>query len=352
MKICLFSQSVSNTGGIERMTVELANILASHQYEVHLILIEQLIESPYSINHNVIIHSLKSFFSSNYYFQNISRLRKLIKYIAPHYLITVAVPLVRISAPALWNTKIKNIAWEHFNLYAGSKIGFYWRLLSTQLVWKTIVLTETDKRNYLKHIHCKIQCIPNFTTIKSEKQAKINSNIIVAVGRLERQKGFDLLLEAWADVTNSIKDWELRIVGSGSLKEELTSQAKRLGISKSVKFIPATSDIISVYTEASCLVMSSRFEGLPMVLIEAKTIGLPCVSFNCPNGPAEIIRDKIDGFLIPTGNISMLSACLKQILVDRIKLKIMGKAAREDAKARFSEQAIFTQWNSLFKEGK
>lgn len=347
MKICLFSQNVSNAGGIERMTVELANLLATNRYEVHLILIEQFTKSHYSINQNVTIHSLESVFSSTSYLENVFRLRRLVKHITPNYLITVAVPLVRISAPALWNTKTKNIAWEHFNLYAGSKIGFYWRLLSTQLVWKTIVLTEADKKNYLKHIHCNIQCIPNFTTIKIEKQADINSNIIVAVGRLERQKGFDLLLDAWADVITSVKDWKLRIIGSGSLRENLISQAKRLGIEQYVEFRNATSDIASAYAEASCLVMSSRFEGFGLVLIEAKTAGLPCISFDCPYGPAEIIRNGIDGVLIPSGNTQLLANCLKQLLPDRKRLKVMGKAAGEDAKARFSAQAIFAQWNSL-----
>lgn len=349
MKICLFSQSVSNAGGIERMTVELANLLAASGHEVDLILIEEFTHSPYRISPNVTIHSLRSTFSSKAILRNISHLRKLIKQLAPRYLVTVAIPLVRVSAPALWNMQVKNIAWEHFNLYAGSKVGFYWRLISTKLVWKTIVLTETDKNNYLKHIHSNIQCIPNFTTIRFEKQAEINSNLIIAVGRLERQKGFDYLLDAWANVVTSVKDWKLKIVGSGSLKGELEAQAKRLGIDKSVEFKSATTDIASIYTEASCLVMSSRFEGLPMVLIEAKTAGLPCVSFDCPNGPAEIIRDQVDGLLVPFKDTQALANSLKQLLPNREKLKGMGKAAREDAIKRFSNQAILAQWNSLFE---
>ena len=349
MKICLFSQSVSNSGGIERMTVELANLLVTNHYEVHLILIEEFSKSHFPIHPNVSIHSLESTFSFGSYFQNIFRLRKLIKQIIPNYFITVAIPLVRISAPALLNTKTKNIAWEHFNLYAGSKIGFYWRLLSTQLVWKTIVLTEVDKKNYLKHIHCNIQCIPNFTSIKMKKQAEINTNTIVAVGRLERQKGFDLLLEAWADVISSVKDWNLKIVGSGSLKDELQLQAEHLGIKHRVEFQSATTDISSVYTEASCLVMSSRFEGFGLVLIEAKTAGLPCVSFDCPYGPAEIIQDQVDGLLIPFKDIQALADSLKQLLPNREKLKEMGKAAHKDAVDRFSKQAVLAQWDSLLK---
>lgn len=349
MKICLFSQSVSNSGGIERMTIELANLLVTNNYEVHLILIEEFTKSQYPIHRDIIIHSLESTFSLSSYFKNILGLRKVIKQINPSYLISVAVPLVRISAPALWNTQIKNIAWEHFNLYAGSKKGFYWRLLSTQLVWKTIVLTELDKKNYLKHIRCNIQCIPNFTSIRFRAQAKIDSHHLIAVGRLERQKGFDYLLDAWAEVTTSIKDWNLSIVGSGSLKNELEAQAKRLGIENSVEFKPATQDIASVYQEASCLVMSSRFEGLPMVLIEAKTAGLPCVSFDCPYGPSEIIRDQVDGLLVPYKDTHALANHLKQLLPDREKLKEMGKAAHEDAVLRFSQQAIFSQWDSLLK---
>ena len=176
----------------------------------------------------------------------------------------------------------------------------------------------------------------------------MESNILLAVGRLENQKGFDLLLQAWKKAFPSVSNWTLHIVGSGSLKERLIKQAEMLGIKASVIFKEATMDIAKVYQQASCLVMSSRFEGLPMVLIEAKMAGLPCVSFDCPNGPAEVIRDGIDGYLVPAEDVDTLASRLIDLLNDRNMLKKMGKLAYKDACRRFSTQAIEEKWRSLF----
>ena len=109
-------------------------------------------------------------------------------------------------------------------------------------------------------------------------------------------------------------------------------------------------NIANVYQQASCLVMSSRFEGLPMVLIEAKMAGLPCVSFDCPNGPAEVIRDGIDGYLVPAEDVDALASRLIDLLNNRNILKKMGKLAYEDACERFSAEAIEEKWKCLLKE--
>jgi len=243
--------------------------------------------------------------------------------------------------------KIKHIGWEHFNLFAGSKIGFIWRLLSTKLVDTTIVLTNADKKNYLKYVNSKIKCIPNFSTINIKKQSSIDSNTIVAVGRLEYQKGFDLLLEAWKKISNRISPWNLLIVGSGSKYNELMEFIKKNNLEDTVTLQPATPNISMIYEQASILVMSSRFEGLPMVLIEAKMAGLPCISFNCPNGPNEVIRNNIDGYIIENGNINQLSERLLEATKDRNTLKEMGKEAYKDAQIRFSQEAIKKEWNNL-----
>lgn len=349
MKIVLFSEALTNSAGIERMTIELANLLCNH-YDVSIILISDYDKLPYDLDKRVALSSLKSSFSISKLFPNVCGLRKFVQENAPDYLITVAVPLVRISALALLGLKTKNVAWEHFNLYAGSKLGFYWRLLSTKLVWKTVVLTKADEQNYRKYVNSDIVCIPNFSPIRFQEKSKIESNILLAVGRLENQKGFDLLLQAWKKAFPSASDWKLHIVGSGSLKSSLVKQAEMFGIKDSVIFKEATMNIANVYQQASCLVMSSRFEGLPMVLIEAKMAGLPCVSFDCPNGPAEVIRDGIDGYLVPAEDVDALASRLIDLLNNRNILKKMGKLAYEDACERFSAEAIEEKWKCLLKE--
>lgn len=349
MKITLFAESLKNSAGIERMTIELANLLCE-RYEISIILIDDYDKLPYDLDKRVALHSLHSSFSIFKFWSNVFGLRKFVQKNIPGYLITVAVPLVRISALALFGLKIKHIAWEHFNLYAGSKLGFYWRLLSTKLVWKTIVLTKTDEQNYRRHVKSDIVCIPNFSPIHFQERSKIESNILLAVGRLEKQKGFDLLLQAWQKTFSSVPNWKLYIVGSGSLKRDLLEQAKILGVKDSVIFKEATTDIALIYQQASCLVMSSRFEGLPMVLIEAKMAGLPCISFDCPNGPSEVIRDGIDGYLVPAGDTNALASHLIKLLNNRIMLRKMGELAFEDACKRFSVEAIEKKWESLLKK--
>lgn len=347
MKITLFAEALTNSAGIERMTIELANLLCNH-YDVSIVLISDYDKLPYDLDKRVALFSLQSSFSISKLWSNVYGLRKFVQENIPNYLITVAVPLVRISALALLGLKTKNIAWEHFNLYAGSKLGFYWRLLSTKLVWETVVLTKADERNYRKYVNSDIVCIPNFSPIRVQERSQIESNILLAVGRLENQKGFDLLIQAWKKAFPSVSNWKLHIVGSGSLKSSLVKQAEMLGIKDSVIFKEATIDIAKVYQQASCLVMSSRFEGLPMVLIEAKMAGLPCVSFDCPNGPAEVIRDGIDGNLVPAEDVDALASRLIDLLNDRNMLKKMGELAYEDACRRFSTQAIEEKWKSLF----
>ena len=349
MKITLFAEALTNSAGIERMTIELANLLCNH-YDVSIILISDYDKLPYDLDKRVALSSLKSSFSISKLLPNLCGLRKFVQESAPDYLITVAVPLVRISALALLGLKTKNIAWEHFNLYAGSKLGFYWRLLSTKLVWKTVVLTKADEQNYRKYVNSDIVCIPNFSPIGFQEKSKIESNILLAVGRLENQKGFDLLLQAWKKAFPSVSNWKLLLVGSGSLKSSLIKQAEMFGIKDSVIFKEATMDIANIYQQASCLVMSSRFEGLPMVLIEAKMAGLPCVSFDCPNGPAEVIRDGIDGNLVPAEDVDALASRLIDLLNNRNILKKMGKLAYEDACERFSAEAIEEKWKCLLKE--
>lgn len=346
MNIILFTEDLSNSAGIERMTIELSNLLIQN-HKISIVTIEKINKLPYPLHPNVEILSINSSFKLKNYPKIIKTLRSILIKNQPNILISVAVPLVRLAYPAMLGLKIKHIGWEHFNLYAGSKVGFLWRLLSTKLVDITVVLTDADKRNYQKYVHSKIKCIPNFSTINIKKQSCIDSNIIVAVGRLEYQKGFDLLLEAWKKISNRIAPWNLLIVGSGSKRNELIEFIRKNNLEDSVTLLPATPNISTIYENASIFVMSSRFEGLPMVLIEAKMAGLPCISFNCPNGPNEVIRNNIDGYVIENGNINQLSEILLNATKDRNSLKQMGKEAYRDAQLRFSLEAIKKEWNNL-----
>lgn len=346
MKIILFAQGLWNRAGIERMTVALANALCEyHEVTIAVIEVFDREQCPYELYDKVKVVSFNSYFKG-FNIKNIKSLRKVVKHIRPDVVITVATPLVRISYPALWGMKLRNIAWEHFNLYAGSKIGGYWKLLSTRLVEKTIVLCKDDEDNFKKKGAPRVMMIPNFSDMHKNHPTDFKNKIAIAVGRHAEQKGFDLLLKAWAKA--NVQDWKLKIVGSGSLMQQNIQLSHELGVSDSVIFMESTTDIVREYQNASCFILSSRYEGFGLVLIEARQLGLPAISFDCPTGPREIIRDGIDGFLVENGNIDALAEKITEVLaIDN--LSIYGAAAREDAINRFGYENVIKQWLYLIE---
>lgn len=355
MKVLLFAESLKNRAGIERMTVELANLLLI-TYDVTILLIDKFnrAECPFSLYPSVNVSSLNSAFNKPFHsfdllnIRNIYLFRKQIKDIKPDVLITVATPLVRISAIGILGLKIKHIAWEHFNLSAGSYLGSIYKKISTRFVDGTVVLSEADKMAFEKGNSAKIFFIPNFTSIGKFYSEKVErKHILLAVGRHAQQKGFDLLLNAWAKVV--APGWKLRIVGSGEEFESNVLLSNQLGIADSVEFLPNTSNISQEFLSASCFVLSSRYEGLVLVLIEAKSLGLPCISFDCPHSPREVIRDGVDGWLVSDGDIDKLAECITDKLSHPSVLITAGEESRKDALARYSPNAVFSQWNRLIQ---
>ncbi len=349
-RIVLFAQGLTNRAGIERMTVALANLLAD-TYKVSIVLIEPFSYAnlPYELKSSVYVESLNSSFGG-LNLKNIRNLRRVVKRLGADVMITVATPLVRISAPALMGLGVRNIAWEHFNLYAGSRIGSVWKWVSTFLVEKTVVLCDHDAGNFRKNRARNVTAIYNFSSIGEENEpSECREKVILAVGRHAHQKGFDMLLKAWAKVDAG--DWKLRIVGDGALYEENVSLAEELGISEKVIFAGSTSDIVEEYRKASCFVLSSRYEGLVMVLIEARMMGLTCVSFDCPTGPREIIRDGVDGFLVEPEDIEGLAKQMSEV-IRMGNLKEMGQLARTDAIHRYGTQKATSEWMTLIESRK
>ena len=356
MKIILFCEALNNRAGIERMTVELAGLL-SEEHTVYIVTIEKFDEffSPYKIPRCIKLISIDSKFGKSFQngeifnIGNIIRFRKLCKKLRPDVVITVATPLIRITAPAVFGLGVKNVGWEHFNLYAGSKTGTIFKLLSTWLVDRTVVLTKKDESDFKKFLSPRVDYIPNFTTIGDNETSKIKNKVLLAVGRHSYQKGFDLLLRAWS--LAKPKGWILKIVGAGELKNDNINLSKELGIEDSVVFADSTPDIKSEFLNASCFVLSSRFEGLVLVLIEAKMMGLPSICFNCPNSPKEVIQNNIDGWLVEPESVTDMATEISLRLKDDLtELRLAGKEAHKDAMKKFSKSAVKLYWDRLLKD--
>lgn len=170
--------------------------------------------------------------------------------------------------------------------------------------------------------------------------------VLVGVGRLTHQKGFDLLIEAFAKVARLHPDWILRIWGEGEMRGMLERQVASLGLSHRIE-LPGKSETPGGWlAKADAMVLSSRYEGFANVLGEAMAAGLPVVAFNCDFGPAEMVDNLVDGLLVPDGDAGALAAALDRIMGDAALRMRLGIAARQSA-TRFASPAIIEQWDRL-----
>ena len=209
-----------------------------------------------------------------------------------------------------------------------------------------VVLTKEDAKFWGNIWN--LYVITNAISFVPEKSSTCLNKQVISLGRLPVQKGYDMLLDAWSRVVSMHPGWKLVIYGKGDdyVKLQVIIQQYKLG--DSVHIFPPTRDIVNKYLESSVYVMSSRYEGFPMVLPEAMACGVPCVSFDAPCGPAEIISDGEDGFITPLGDVQRLAEKLSLLMSDddlRIK---MGKNARRNV-MRYSVDRIMKQWVDLFE---
>ena len=228
-----------------------------------------------------------------------------------------------------------------------------------------IVLTEEDK-GYWGQLPG-LRVIPNPSPFSFERPATLESKRVLAVGRLSYQKGFERLLQAWMLLQDRqgekkpaaeeaalksqdpLKGWTLEILGGGEELERLQKLAEELGIKASVSLGRSSSNMKEEYLNAAILAMSSRYEGLPMTLIEAQCAGVPAVSFDCKCGPKDIIEDGKTGLLVKEGDTKALAAALERLIRRPEELKAMGAAAFK-ASERWEEAGIIRQWTALFEE--
>jgi glycosyltransferase involved in cell wall biosynthesis len=212
-----------------------------------------------------------------------------------------------------------------------------------------VVLTGEDERDYrglLGDGATHIARIPNALPELGGGVASLDAPLVVAAGRLTGQKGFDLLIRAFALVLEQEPSWKLRIYGDGSARASLEELIESLGVGSSVSLMGTTTDIGSALAEASVFALSSRFEGFGMVIVEAMSKGLPVVSFNCPRGPAEIISDGVDGLLVPAEDVEAFAAALLELIRSPSSRERMGAAGVEKA-AQFSAERVGERWDSL-----
>lgn len=206
-----------------------------------------------------------------------------------------------------------------------------------------VVLTEEDKGYWGD--------LPNMTVIPNgvprREPSPLDAHTVIAVGRYSFQKALHRLVEAWSRIEDR-GDWKLKLVGDGECREELEWRINDLGLYDSIELTGVQKDMETVYRQASLLALSSRYEGLPMVLLEAQAHGIPTISFACKCGPRDVITDGVNGRLVPEGDVDALARALDETIHDPDALRRMGAAAWADS-VRWDPEDIMQQWVRLFE---
>jgi glycosyltransferase involved in cell wall biosynthesis len=214
------------------------------------------------------------------------------------------------------------------------------------------VLTSPDERAYgeiLAGTRTAVVRIPNPVPRIPGPGADPQARVILAAGRLTQQKGFDLLIEAFKPVAERHPDWELRIYGGGSHRDALAARIERGGLVGRARLMGVVDGLGPAMAGASIYALSSRFEGFPMVLLEAMSKGLAVAAFDCPNGPADAIEDGVDGRIVPAEDVEALGAALLELVEDEALRQRLGAAAVHAAQ-RYELQAIGARWDALLAD--
>lgn len=210
-----------------------------------------------------------------------------------------------------------------------------------------VVLTQEDRLMWGEMPG--IRVIPNAANFIADRYSDCSAKRVIAVGRLDYQKSFDRLIMAWEKVHRQMPDWRLDIFGQGEWKEMLQDMIDDRGLSDCVRLNAPTKDIGSEYADSSMLVMSSHYEGFPMVMIEAMACGLPAVSFDFKCGPKDIVRPGENGLIVSDGDIDGLADSIMKLMKDDALRKKMGETAKRVVET-YSEDKVMEKWANLFEE--
>ena len=209
-----------------------------------------------------------------------------------------------------------------------------------------VVLTNGNTKEWSSN---NLRIIPNPLSFYPNEKATLSSQKVIAVGSHSFNKGYDLLLDAWKIIAKKYTNWQLHIYGKFDKDETFLHYASKIGVTDSVMFYQPIQSIEKAYLDSSIMVLPSRSEGFGMVLIEAMACGVPVVSFDCPHGPADIITEGEDGYLIEKENVNALAVNLIKLIENQDLRVRMGVKAKQNVK-RYLIQEITQQWDSLFKE--
>lgn len=335
--------------GTERAVTNLSNILIDSGYTIYIFSSNSTDGGGYfELNKLVkVIHlginfrnyrGLRKFVPYKLLYKQLLKYRDQLAidcFIGTYFTFNIILPFVK---------KVRTIGCEHFNYNHANSIQKIIRRIFYKKLNKLVVLTESDAKHYKFINKNNLSVIPNSASFSDNGiLPKYSSKNFIAVGRLCYQKGFDMLIDSCNLLQKKSTNWKLRIVGEGEDYKLLEERIKEYKLQNNITIIQPQKNIIALYKDSCAYVMTSRFEGLPMVLIEAQTCGLPIISFDCPEGPADVVKDGRNGLLIDKNNIVDFADAMYNLVTNSELCKKYGVAAYEDSH-RFSTEYIKSRW--------
>ncbi|MDE5843969.1 MAG: glycosyltransferase family 4 protein [Muribaculaceae bacterium] len=353
MKLAIIITDITGNGGIERTSTLIANTFYSHGNDVSIVsLFRKNLNLCFPINPGIkiiyssedsysfadsILKKIKVLFSTRKKLKNILQQNDfdeiLCQAFLPSFLCATLGYLSNITAC------------EHFKYELYGKIGTLIRNNIYKRCKHVITLTKKDSIKFFSQ-GVKNSVIPNMLTFPVYKNIGHREKTIVAAGRLSKQKGFDLLIKAMQPIVRRYPDWHLNIYGAGECERDLKELLLKLNLSDNVHLKGFNSKISEVFRVSSFFVLSSRFEGFPMILLEAASQNLPCISFDCPEGPAEILKNGA-GLIVEKENISELSKAILKFIEDPLLRENCAKQALINI-LEYSPEKIYNKWLSVF----
>lgn len=371
MKILYCIACTCHSGGMERVLANKANYLARHGYEIVVVTTDQRGAQPFfllepgirciDLGINYDENNGKSFLNKLLHYplkqcRHKKRLKAVLMEERPDVTVSMFnndagfIPGIKDGSAKLLEihfSKFKRLQYGRKGVW---KLADWWRSKQDEKTVRKfdrfVVLTEEDKA-YWGNLP-NIMVIPNAISGIPAETALLENKKVIAVGRYAYQKGFERLVDAWYLLASRFPDWKLDIIGDGEERPLLEQRIHFYGLDRQVTLTRPTQEIGKVYQEASILASSSRYEGLPMVLLEAQAFGLPTVAFQCKCGPKDIVSDGINGYLVPEGDIAGMAQRLEILMKDEALRKRMGLKAKESA-LRFNEEVIMKKWMYTFQ---
>ena len=377
MTIAYIYPAFINIGGADKIIISKANYMADHWgYEVYLITDSQNgLPTFFPLSPKVHLIDLDINFFQQYQYPPLKRLmvylklmrryrkamERTLQQIRPDIIISTFSRDAKFvglfkkhskAAIAEVHTTKKNIrALPNLRLKGGFYIflaAYIERQLNNSAKrFDEVVVLNSLEEDLWKRVR-KVRVIHNAVQYYPEEENELKAKNVIYVGRAEYEKAPDRLIDVWRVVAEKHPDWTVSMYCTGAMLDKLKARVRDYGLEQQVRFMPPTKDMLSAYMSSSICVLTSRFEGFPVVLQEAMGCGIPCVSFNCPSGPRYIITDQEDGYLVRDGDIDGFAEKVCLLMEDEALRRRLGRQAKQSM-ARYGADVIMAQWRELFE---